>query len=232
LDASNVIPLTEHSRQAHRGQAGRQWPEGGLMASWAELLKRAEPGDHLVQLYGEDDGLLAKNVSRYLAEGLRQLDGLLVIATPEHTQAITRYLVEETGGATLEAEREGRLRFLDARATLDRLLRDGQPDERLFEAILGSALRDAQLHSGSGKVRAFGEMVGLLWSEEQYVAAELLERLWNAALAERPYSLYCAYGIDLFRPESDPSGLNPIVGAHTHLFAGPGTLLSSRRAFS
>ena len=52
------------------------------MASWAELLSGAEPGEHVVQLYGDDDRLLSRNVGRYLAEGLRRGDGLVVIATP------------------------------------------------------------------------------------------------------------------------------------------------------
>ena len=42
------------------------------MASWVELLSGAEPGEHVVQLYGNDDQLLIRNVSRYLAEGLRR----------------------------------------------------------------------------------------------------------------------------------------------------------------
>ena len=67
------------------------------MASWAELLTLAGPGEHVVQLYGEDDQLLARNVSRYLAEGLRRGDGLVVIGTPEHTEAVARHLVEEAG---------------------------------------------------------------------------------------------------------------------------------------
>ena len=49
------------------------------MSSWAELLRQAEPRQHVVQLYGEDDQLLARNVSRYLGEGLAQADGCLVI---------------------------------------------------------------------------------------------------------------------------------------------------------
>lgn len=199
------------------------------MSSWAELLTQAEPGDHVVQLYGEDDQLLAKNVSRYLAEGLRRLDGLVVIATPEHTQAIGRHLAEETAAATLEAQREGRLAFLDARATLDRILVDGQPDEALFDAVIGDALREARARSDTGKVRAFGEMVSLLWSEERYAEAGLLEGLWNAALAGGGYNLYCAYRIDVFGAKADLSGLNPIVRAHTHLCAGPRTMLSGGR---
>jgi hypothetical protein len=204
-------------------------PEEYWMSSWTELLTQAEPGDHLVQLYGEDDQLLAKNVSRYLAEGIRRLDGLVVITTPAHTQAIARHLAEEGASATFEAERQGRLVFLDARTTLDRLLMAGHPDEGLFESVVGQTMREARARSGSGRVRAFGEMVGLLWSEGRYAEAEVLEGLWNALLAGSDYSLYCAYGIDLFDKDVHKAALNSIVGAHTHLFAGPRTILSSGR---
>jgi hypothetical protein len=199
------------------------------MSSWTELLAQAESGDHVVQLYGKDDQLLARNVSRYLAEGISRLDGLVVITTPEHTQAIARHLAEEGASTTLEAKNEGRLVFLDARTTLDRILADGQPDSALFDSIVGEAMREARARSGSGKVRAFGEMVGLLWGEQRYEDAEALERLWNALLAGSDYSLYCAYRIDLFDEDVDKAGLNSIVGAHTHLFAGPRTILSSGR---
>lgn len=199
------------------------------MSSWTELLTHAESGDHVVQLYGEDDQLLARNVSRYLAEGMGRLDGLLVIATPEHTQATTRHLAQDDASATLEAERAGRLVFLDARTTLDRILVDGRPDEGLFDFVVGEAMREVRARSGSGKVRAFGEMVGLLWSEARYAEAEVLEALWNALLAGSDYSLYCAYRIDLFGEDVDKAALSSIVAAHSHLFAGPRTLLSSGR---
>lgn len=200
------------------------------MSSWTELLTDAESGDHVVQLYGEDDQLLAKNVSRYLAEGMRRLDGLIVIATPEHTQATAHHLTQDDASATLEAERAGRLVFLDARTTLDRILVDGRPDEDLFDSVVGEAMREVRARSGSGKVRAFGEMVGLLWSEARYAEAELLEALWNALLAGSDYSLYCAYRIDLFGEDVDKAALSSIVASHTHLFAGPRTVLSSGRA--
>jgi hypothetical protein len=199
------------------------------MSSWTELLTRAESGDHVVQLYGEDDQMLAKNVSRYLAEGMRRLDGLLVIATPEHTQATARQLAQDDASATLEAERAGRLVFLDARTTLERILVNGRPDEGLFDSVVGEAMREVRARSGSGKVRAFGEMVGLLWSEARYAEAELLEALWNALLAGSDYSLFCAYRIDLFGENVDKAALSSIVAAHTHLFAGPRTVLSSGR---
>ena len=200
------------------------------MSSWTELLTHAESGDHVVQLYGQDDLLLAKNVSRYLAEGMRRLDSLIVIATPEHTQATAHHLAQDNASATLEAERAGRLVFLDARTTLDRILVDGRPDESLFDSVVGEAMREVRARSGTGKVRAFGEMVGLLWSAARYAEAELLEALWNALLAGSDYSLYCAYRIDLFGEDVDKAALSSIVASHTHLFAGPRTVLSSGRA--
>ncbi len=77
----------------------------------------------------------------------------------KHAEAIERHLIEESASATLEAERAGRLRFLDARTTLDRLLGDGQPDDLLFDQVVG-------------EVRVFGEMVSLLWSEGRHAEAE------------------------------------------------------------
>ncbi|MEA2724113.1 MAG: hypothetical protein QOH59_1884, partial [Gemmatimonadales bacterium] len=47
------------------------------MTSCAELLDQVDPEEHLVQLYGKDDRLLTRNISRFLAEGLRRGDGLL-----------------------------------------------------------------------------------------------------------------------------------------------------------
>ena len=60
--------------------------EDGRMVAWGDLLVHPREGDHLVQLYGNDDQLLATHVGRYLAEGLRRLDGLVVIATPAHAR--------------------------------------------------------------------------------------------------------------------------------------------------
>lgn len=199
------------------------------MTSWAELLTEAEPGEHLVHLYGVDDRLLSRNVSRYVAEGLRRGDGLVLIACPEHTHAIGRHLVEEVPGPSAEAVRAGRLVYLDAGETLARLLVAGRPDERRFRSVIGGALAAARARSTTGAVRAFGEMVGLLWAEGKQETAERLEELWNDLLTEFRCSLLCAYPIDLFERDADAAKLNGIVAAHDHLFAGPGTLLSSGR---
>ncbi len=200
------------------------------MSSWNKLLVEAKPGGHVVQLYGRDYQFLAKNVSRFLAEGLRQLDGLVVTATPGHTQAIARHLAEEGASAVLTAEREGRLVFLDARETLDRLLVEGRPDRGLFDSIVGPVLSDVLACSGSGKVRVFGEMVSLLWADGHGDEAATLEALWNEFLAGSHCSLYCAYAIDLFGDGAEQTDLSAIVHAHDHLLGGHNTMISSAAA--
>ena len=199
------------------------------MTSWAELLTGAGPGEHVVQLYGEDDQLLARNASRYLAEGLRRGDGLVVIATPEHIRAIARHLVEEDAARVLEAASSGRLRYMEAEPTLAELLAAGELEESRFRKVVGGAIAEVRERSTSGAARAFGEMVGLLWNQERYGDAERLERLWNAVLAEYGCSLFCAYRIDLFEPGSDAAELHSIIGSHHRILAGTGTLLSSGR---
>jgi hypothetical protein len=199
------------------------------MSSWSELLDRAEPEEHVVQLYGGDHQLLVRNVSRYLAEGLKRGDGLVVIATSEHAVAIVRQLTEESDEAS-RALRDGRLVVLDAQATLDRFMVDGQPDQDLFRAVVGSVLQGVRGRSPTGKIRAFGEMVGILWVDGHQAAATRLEEYWNELLTGSTFSLFCAYPIDIFDGGSQTAGLEAVLCAHTHMYAGPRTMLSSPRA--
>jgi len=185
------------------------------MTQRAELLDQPEPEEHFVQLYGKDDRLLARNVSRYLSEGLRRGDGLLVIATAEHRGSMVRRL---TGERTYtRAVLEGRLVFLDAEATLNRFMVDGEPDQARFERIIGEALagvRTRAVHSG---IRAYGEMVGVLWKAGQFSAAVRLEEFWNELLQAGDVSLFCAYPIDVFSPEFQAASLDALLRAHTHV---------------
>ena len=57
------------------------------MTSWESVLDNPEPHGHFVQLYDDDTKTLARNVGRYLSQGLKCGDGLLVVATKEHEQA-------------------------------------------------------------------------------------------------------------------------------------------------
>jgi hypothetical protein len=188
---------------------------GKKMSSCQELLDRLKSPEHVVQLYGEDDRLLIRNAGRFLAEGLKRGDGLLVIATPEHRTSLTGYLRSERNYSM--AVLEGQLVFLDARATLNRFLVDGYPDPERFESVIGeslSRLRGRAAHTG---VRAYGEMVGLLWMEGEREAAIRLEELWNRLIPEGDVSLFCSYPVDVLSPEFESEKVSGLLCSHTHL---------------
>jgi hypothetical protein len=199
------------------------------VATWNELLERAEPAEHVVHLYGENDALLTASVSRYLGEGLRRGDGLLVIATKDHTDAIKRELELADPARTPAAIAEGRLVFLDAGITLARIM-DGELRWERFERTIAPALDEVRARSHCSAVRAFGEMVGLLWVAGQFAAASQLEDFWNRLMQEHAIALFCAYPVDIYNGDCSMAALSTILGAHTHMYAGPGTLLSSGRS--
>jgi hypothetical protein len=185
------------------------------MTPRAEFLDQPKPEEHFVQLYGRDDRLLTRNVTRYLGEGLRRGDGLLVIATAEHRGSLVRQLTQER--TYTRAVLEGRLVFLDAEATLSRFMVDGDPDQTRFERIIGAALGGIRTRAVHGGIRAYGEMVGVLWKAGHFSAAVRLEELWNDLLQSSDVSLFCAYPIDVFSPEFQAASVDALLCAHTHV---------------
>ena len=88
---------------------------------------------------------------------------------------------------------------------------DGRPDRARFADLVGTAVARAQ--DGHPRVRAFGEMVGLLWSDGKHEAAIALEELWNELLGHQPFALMCSYPARQFA--FGGSLLARIVEAHT-----------------
>jgi len=182
------------------------------------LLEDAQPGQHLVQLYGGDRRSLVRNVCRYLRVGLKRGDGLLAVATLEHSSAFASELRKDPGYQ--RAVGEGRLLFLDAHATLAHFMVGGRPSWERFDAKVGGALQHLAARVGRAGLRVYGEMVGILWSAGRVDAALSLEELWNRELERHPASLFCAYPIDLFDASSVTDGVHGLVCAHTHLVPG------------
>lgn len=120
-----------------------------------------------------------------------------------------------TGGYQA-AVREGRLVFYDAEVTLARLLLAGEPEWFRFDAVVGTAVRQIAARTGGAGLRAYGEMVGLLWKAGRFAAAERLEEFWNRLLADHAFSLFCAYPIDICGAEFRTDSVEAILRAHTH----------------
>src|SRR5580693_6908114 len=147
--------------------------------------------DHRAQFY-ESETLLAKNVSEYLGEGLRRGEGLVVIASVRHWAAFRERLAPE-GPLLDEATRSGRIVVLDVVRTLEAILVGGTPNDDAFRSMVGGAFDMTAGCAPSAPVRAYGEMVDLLWCGDRASSAVTLERMWNVFLAQRPSPLLCSY---------------------------------------
>ncbi len=180
-----------------------------------QLLEQPGPQAHFLQLYKADARALATNVSLYLLEGLNRGEGLLAIATPKHADAFTRQL-KRLGAHPQAAIADERLIFLDAEQTLARFMVDGQPEWALFESTITAAIRRLQPRDPQG-LRAYGDMVGVLWAAGQTSAAIRLEEFWNRLLSSIGFKLFCGYSIDIFDEEFQSSAVKELLCAHTHL---------------
>jgi hypothetical protein len=152
---------------------------------WGELA----PCDHLVQIYDDESRFMA-TLERFVGEGLEAGEAAVVIATASHLTWLESRLRE--AGHDIQAARDtGAYVGLDAAATLSSFLVDGWPDAGRFVEVFGPVVDRAQ--EGQRKVRAFGEMVALLWAQGHNDATLALEALWNDFCRDRQLALFCAY---------------------------------------
>lgn len=156
---------------------------------------------HLVEFY-ENEELLADSVRAHIEPGLRGREAVIVVATEEHRALFEAAL--SRGGVDVGAARAaGRYLDVDAEETLSRFMVDGAPDPGRFWTAIGDLIAT----TGSGRpVRIYGEMVAVLWAEDDVWAAIALEDLWNDLADVRPFSLLCAYPITAF-DEAEHTGL-------------------------
>jgi len=145
------------------------------------------PREHLLEVYKSESAFI-DGLVQFASEGLAAGEAFVVIATAEHRRAVAAAL--RARGHDLEGSADAFI-ALDAETTLARFMVGGQPDAQRFQAVIGGVLERAA--AGGRPVRAFGEMVALLWMEGRCEATLRLEQLWNRALHRYPLSLFCAY---------------------------------------
>jgi len=199
------------------------------MSAYERLPQFPASGQHLVQFYEVDQRVLIANVGRYLADGLAAGEHTIAVTTPDRREAFLEHL-ERAGAQPYEAIATGRLVLLDAAGTLARLLVNGYPDSERFDRVVGDLVRQTRSLSTTG-LRAYGEMVGLLWQAGEYPAAIRLEQLWHRLMKAVDFSLYCAYPIDIFGRGFEAGLIDALLCAHTHLLScGPDDALVSALA--
>ncbi len=185
-------------------------PATGIAGSSAPDVDRRT---HLVQFYERDSFLLAE-AARFIGAGLGAGEAAVVIATRPHLEGL-RESIAARGVQLAVAREQGRYVELDAAETLAKVMVDEAPDVTRFADVVGEVVeRAAERHA---RVRAFGEMVALLWAEGRTDAALRLEELWNHLVASLPLSLLCAYPLTTLHDGGDGSRVLEICGAHSHV---------------
>jgi hypothetical protein len=177
---------------------------------WAEIA----PCEHLVQFYSADSEFL-DSLEGFVVGGFTAGEAVVLIVTPEHLAGIEQRLLGR--GLDLESARaSGAYTALDADQTLSRFIFEGWPNDEAFKHVVGEVLQRAR---GNGRaVRAFGEMVAVLWAQGYCGATVRLEYLWQNLCRKEHFSLFCAYPKSGFTGDPNVS-LQNICAAHTRIVA-------------
>ncbi len=178
----------------------------------------AGPVEHVVKFYEHDDELV-RAVVPYLATGLHSGDVTVVIATEAHRRAFETALVSKGVDVAL-ARANGSLLALEAESTLAAIVVDGQIDRDAFHEVAGGLIRQAA--KSGRRIRAFGEMVALLWDAGAVLAAIELEGLWNEMGLELELSLFCAYPSASVVGHEHAEALQQVCRMHSSVVHDPG----------
>lgn len=169
---------------------------------------------HAVKFY-ESPESLCRIVATFLSEGLASEQVLLIMATPEHRRGIEAEL-RVRGLAPDAMQAAGELWMFDASEMLATFMVDGMPDASLFVSSTTRAIEQATRGRQGCSIRAYGEMVDVLWKAGQDVAAIRLEMLWNKLAATHDFALLCGYAMGSFYKDV---GLQAIHHQHSHVLA-------------
>jgi hypothetical protein len=181
---------------------------------------------HAVRFY-EDAQSLARMVATFVGEGFLAEQPAILIATPEHAEAI----LEKLNAMSFDLDqlkKRGDFVVLDAAETLARFMADGMPNAEKFESVMLPIIDQVCRDRADCVIRAYGEMVDVLWKDGMEAAAVRLEMLWNQLANTRKFSLMCGYSMGSFYKDA---GFEAICRQHTHVLStdGEAAAVKSRR---
>jgi hypothetical protein len=174
---------------------------------------------HAVRFY-ENKASLCRTVADFLGEGLALGHPGLVIATPQHRNA----LLSELRSRHLDVDKVQAaedLLLLDARDVLATIMVDGMPDATRFMTHIPTAIDRLARERRGCTIRAYGEMVDVLWQDGLTAAAIRLEMLWNRLAMTADFSLLCGYAIGNFYKDA---GMRNVCAQHSHVLPAESVL--------
>ena len=186
------------------------WENSNIQVFWGEIA----PCDHLIQIY-ENDKIFLDTLEGFAGAGFLAGDSVVIIATAPHLENLNARLRKQ--GFNLESlKKKYQYIPLEASETLSKFMVNDWPDEKLLKNLVADILKDAT--KDNRKVRAFGEMVAVLWEKGLNGATVQLEHLW-CDLHKGDFTLYCAYPKSGFT-QSAVDSIDTICKAHTKIIDG------------
>ncbi len=164
---------------------------------WGEIA----PCEHLVQIY-EEDGTFLDFLEGFAAGGFEANESVIVVATRPHLLVLEDRLRHRGVSLNIARAKNQYLDF-DAVTLLEKFMVNGWPHKVLFAETVSKLVSQAK--ADERRVRAFGEMVALLWARGESGAAVRLEHLWHQACHRDSFSLFCAYPRNGFTEDVDES---------------------------
>lgn len=178
---------------------------------WEDLA----PEDHIVQIYAEEEGLLDA-MEAFVSGGLKTGESVIVISISRHLNDLEDRLYQRGVNLNLAIAQHQYLP-IDAHEALNQFLVNGLPDQAKFEQVVDRILSRAR--RGGRKVRAFGEMVAIMWGRGERPGTIMLERLWNELRAKDSFPLFCAYPTSDFEGDSRTL-VECVCSTHTRALSG------------
>lgn len=196
--------------------------------SWVEMgtvTPLTHTHHHAVQFYGTDKSLFV-TVAGFLSEGLIADQPAIIIATAPHRQAILQHLCDRLIDCE-HAIRNGDLVVLDADDTLALFMVGEEPSAALFERNVGRLIEQILGGRTNTVVRAYGEMVDVLWKQGRTEAAIKLEILWNKLALKYGFALLCGYAMGNFYKQSKL--MDRVIEQHSHTLPHDSHVVPFRR---
>jgi hypothetical protein len=128
---------------------------------------------------------------------------------------LTREL-ERRGWKVSALQRIGLVAHADAEELLETFMDGELPSAERFEQVVGGLVDEASARYPGRTIRAFGEMVDILWRRGERRAAVALEALWNRLAERRSFALLCGYHLDIFELGVQREALPEVVAPHSH----------------
>jgi hypothetical protein len=191
--------------------ANTPWQMADARVFWGEIA----PAEHVVQIYENDESFLSI-LEGFVSSGLTAGDCVVLIATAAHVTALTDRL-NKNGFAIAELKADDQLILLDAEETLAQFMVNGWPEAQLFDRTVSRIIKRA--NDRNRPVRAFGEMVALLWAKGEKAATVHLEALWNRFCETQSFCLFCAYPRNGFTQDVNSSA-HTICCEHSKMISG------------